>query len=209
MSDVSQASQNLLEEVSQNNLGDDIRSNRVKQWVNGSKLHCDQPPLGGDTEAEKETSTGVMVRDNQPHLPSTSNELALFQTQFQTQQPEFLPAAPTWFSLSVATPVFVVPSRSNSTPPSMPMASQTVMVSPVFDKFSSGISTHLPEPELLQILRYSYSERAKQPSYLPHTTISTAIPTSPIWPNVGAWTFPLQVTSLQLSMVFFTTFCNP
>ena len=73
--DVSQASQDLLEEVSQATLDDETRSNRVEQWLIGSTSHCDQHPLGGYIEAEEETHASVTANNNQPQLPSTSNKL--------------------------------------------------------------------------------------------------------------------------------------
>ena len=74
INDVSQASQDLLEEVSPINLDDVTENIRIEQWVNGSTAQCDQPPLSIAVEAEAETHAGVTARDNQPQLPSTSIE---------------------------------------------------------------------------------------------------------------------------------------
>ena len=87
--DVSHASQDHLDEVQQTNLDIDSQRNRGEQWVRRSTSHCDQPLLGGDTGAEEETRTGVTAIDNQPYLPTTSNELMFLQTQSGTQQQEF------------------------------------------------------------------------------------------------------------------------
>ena len=64
LDDVSHASEYLLDEVSQTRSDDDTQWNRVEPLVNRSISHCEQTLLGGDTEAEEETRTGLTASDN-------------------------------------------------------------------------------------------------------------------------------------------------
>ena len=150
----------IFEMKSHTYLVDDTKSNRVEQWIRGSPSDVDQPPLGGDTKAEVETQMDVTVNKNTPQLPSTSNQFLFKQTRSQKEAPENSLASPSQFSLSTATPVSVVPSRTQSTPPSLSlcMANQTVTVPMGFQTFSTGQSAYLRELEFQQFHQVCYSE---------------------------------------------------
>ena len=120
MHEMSQSSEDLLDEVSWTNLDDETKEQ--SSWVNRLPSECDQLLTGGASEAEEETSALVTKSDDLSQFLSTSNELVTLQTQPETRLPHFSFAAPTQLYLNTAAPVFVVSSRSSSTLPSKPTA---------------------------------------------------------------------------------------
>ena len=89
-----------------------------------------------------------------------------------------------------------------STQPSMPMASQTIIVPPGYQNFIPTPSLHLRELEFYPFSQMSYSQQAEQPCYLPNMTSSTAIPASQFLSDLGVRSFPVQATNHQPSVIF-------
>ena len=147
MDNVSPTSQDLLEGVSPTTLYNDTKTNPVERWVIVSTSQYDQPPLSQDAEAGVETRTGATESDNRLNCHRQAKCSCFFRHNFRHSNRNLHLLRPLSFSITAA-PVVVVPSGSDSTPPSMPLASQTLIVPLGHHNFNNGPSAQPRQPEV-------------------------------------------------------------